>query len=86
MNVDDLQPPHCDQDILHEPGSCRFCDEKPEWQALRQLWGICFTGQEPEIVTHGNHHYQMIACPSDIRRLGGVADRWPGNKAHPHDD
>lgn len=60
-------------------GECGYCDAHPEWQALRQLWGICFTGHQP-ILTSG---YEQIACPSDIRRPGGVASRWHGNVASP---
>jgi hypothetical protein len=75
MNVDDLTAPHCDQAILHAPGECTFCDAQPEWQALRQLWGICFTGQPPA-------NDWEIACPSDIRRPGGVNTLWPGNQTN----
>lgn len=83
MNLDDLTAPHCDPAVLHAPGTCRYCDEKPEWQALRQLWGICFTGQQPTIVREHDFAYELIACPSDIRRPGGLASRWPGNLADP---
>lgn len=73
MNVEDLIPPHCDASILHAPGECRFCDVQPEWQALRELWGIAFTGHAP---VSG-----QIACPSDTRRPGGIANLWYGNVA-----
>lgn len=39
------QFPHCDSRVLHGPGECRYCDSHPEWQELRQAWGIAFTGQ-----------------------------------------
>jgi len=42
------QFPHCDQRILHAPGECNYCDKHPDWQALRQAWGIAFTGYTPE--------------------------------------
>lgn len=81
--TDDLTAPHCDPAILHAPGDCHFCDQHPEWQALRQLWGITFTGYAPIIISDGTFSYEQIACPSDIRRPGGVAGRWPGNRADP---
>ncbi len=40
--------PHCDQRILHAPeDNCEYCNECPEWQALRKAWGIAFTGHSP---------------------------------------
>ncbi len=45
MSIDTF--PHCDQRILHAPGECEYCDGHPEWQALRQSWGIAFTGHLP---------------------------------------
>lgn len=40
--------PHCDSRILHGPSDgCAYCDEYPDWQALRKLWGIAFTGHQP---------------------------------------
>lgn len=39
--------PHCDQRILHAPGECEFCDQCPEWQLLREAWGIAYTGHAP---------------------------------------
>jgi hypothetical protein len=74
MTLDDLTAPHCDPAILHAPGECSFCDQQPEWQALRQLWGICFTGHPPATE-------RETACPSDLRRPGGVNQLWPGNQA-----
>ncbi|MEU7174649.1 MULTISPECIES: hypothetical protein [Micromonospora] len=41
--------PHCDQAVLHAPGECTYCDAHPDWQELRQLWGIAFTGHTPKI-------------------------------------
>jgi hypothetical protein len=73
--------PHCDAAILHAPGECQYCDEHPDWQQLRQLWGICYTGHAPVIITEGSgFSYELIACPSDIRRPGSVARHWPGNR------
>jgi len=41
------QFPHCDQRVLHALGECEYCDRHPEWQALREAWGIAFTGHPP---------------------------------------
>ncbi len=40
--------PHCDARILHPPGVCSYCDDCPELQELRRVWGINFTGEEHE--------------------------------------
>lgn len=69
------QFPHCDQRVLHEPGTCEFCDRHPDWQALREAWGIAFTGRAPAP--------GMLPCPADAARpAGSPADhrRWGGNK------
>jgi hypothetical protein len=67
--------PHCDQRVLHAPGECAYCDAHPEWQELRQLWGIAFTNYEPE----GNE----LPCPSDKARGTGGAHVWSGNVPRP---
>ena len=68
------QFPHCDQRILHAPGECQYCDMHPEWQALREAWGICFTGYDPE----GTE----LPCPCDHAR-GNNHTKWGGNIAKP---
>ena len=74
--VTDLgQLPHCDSRVLHEPGNCEYCDRHPDWQALREAWGISFTGRPPGP--------GMLPCPADAARpAGSGADhrRWAGNK------
>lgn len=45
------QFPHCDARILHAPGECEYCDLHPEWQELRKMWGIAFTGHLPGPIT-----------------------------------
>ena len=64
--------PHCDARILHEPGSCWSCDLYPDWQVLRKLWGIAFTGQKPKIEQHGEGDYTFttreLPCPADFNR------------------
>lgn len=73
MNADTREvAPHCDQSVLHAPGECEYCDQRPEWQALRQRWGIAFTGHTP------TEH--QVPCPSDQRRGRGEAHAWGGNR------
>lgn len=67
------QFPHCDQRVLHAPGECEYCDEHPDWQALRFAWGIAFTGYEP-----GPDELQ---CPATVRRPLGKINNWVGNVA-----
>lgn len=69
--MDTLTFPHCDAAVLHAPGVCRYCDDRPEWQQLREYWGIAFTGQAPGP--------DRVPCPSDARRGQGGAHVWPGN-------
>lgn len=69
------QFPHCDQSVLHAPMECQFCDGHPDWQQLRLLWGIAFTGHTPEA--------EQVACPSDHRRGRGGAHVWHGNTPKP---
>lgn len=64
--------PHCDQRVLHPPGECEYCDAYPEWQALRQTWGVAFTGQEPRL--------DQVQCPSTVVRTIDVINMWPGNQ------
>ncbi len=66
--------PHCDQSVLHAPGECKYCDSYPEWQALRVVWGIAFTGHNP------TESDAKIPCPSDYVRGTGGAHVWYGNQ------
>jgi hypothetical protein len=66
------QFPHCDTAVLHAPGECDYCDARPEWQELRQAWGIAFTGHTPGP--------GQMACPSDWVRGQGEAHAWGGNR------
>lgn len=66
--------PHCDPRILHAPTECEFCDRHPDWQELRQYWGIAFTGYEPED--------KELPCPADYAR-GDSHKLWYGNTARP---
>jgi hypothetical protein len=66
--------PHCDSAILHAPGECRYCDLYPDWQELRQVWRVNFTGR----MDHGK-----TPCPSVWFRDQLVRDLWGGNVAKP---
>jgi hypothetical protein len=68
------QFPHCDPRILHAPGECEFCDGHKEWQVLRQMWSIAFTGYTPEEME--------LPCPADYAR-GDNHKQWIGNVAKP---
>lgn len=74
LDLNATPPPHCDASVLHAPGECRWCDARSDWQELRKLWGIAFTGKQPT--------ERQIACPSDFRRgFDGAGRQWPGNRA-----
>lgn len=65
------QMPHCDQLILHKPTTCEVCDARQDWQALRVMYGINFTGEnDPD----------KSPCPSEKLRATYLAHRWPGNR------
>jgi hypothetical protein len=68
------QFPHCDPRILHAPNECEFCDMHKEWQYLRQMWSIAFTGYTPEEME--------LPCPADHAR-GDNHKLWGGNTAKP---
>jgi hypothetical protein len=74
LNVHSIIPqfPHCDARVLHAPKTCDYCDQHPEWQALRVAWGIAFTGWTPE----GSE----LPCPADHSR-GDNHKLWGGNVA-----
>lgn len=63
--------PHCDQRVLHAPKHCQYCDQYPDWQELRRLWGINFTGENVA---------GKIRCPSEELRSLETINRWPGNQ------
>lgn len=86
MDLETNPPPHCDQSVLHAPGECRYCDEHPDWQALRQFWGIAFTGHKPVPLYEGGP--MQAPCPSDARRGYGDshAHVWGGNRPTEVDD
>jgi hypothetical protein len=66
-----MQYPHCDSQILHREGACAYCDQHPEWQQLREMWGINFTGESDS---------NKIPCPSTRRRSLDDVHAWSGNQ------
>lgn len=64
------QFPHCDSRILHAPGECEVCDNYSDWQELRKVWKINFTG----------HHDQGLqVCPAELARPIETIEKWYGN-------
>jgi hypothetical protein len=47
----------------------------PEWQQLREAWGIAFTGHIPDPES------DMLLCPADYVRGSESYDLWGGNRA-----
>lgn len=66
--------PHCDSNVLHAPGECIYCDARAEWQELRAMWGINFTGHEDA---------DKSPCPSLRFRALDIIEKWPGNRKAP---
>lgn len=61
--------------VLHAPGECEYCDRHPDWQELRHIWGVNFTGHnEPEKTT----------CPAERMRAVDVINKWSGNQPTIH--
>lgn len=70
-----FQFPHCDSLILHRPGTCEFCDRRPDWQEYRAAAGIAFSNDSDEYIkNHG-----LVPCPSTVRRPAEIRDLWFGN-------
>jgi hypothetical protein len=70
------QFPHCDSRILHAPTECNYCDRHPDWQELRQAWGINFTGHNLEANEYGT---PFLPCPSEVARPLSNINQWDGN-------
>lgn len=73
MAKDRAFAPHCDQSVLHAPGTCEACDHYPDWQAYRQVALINFSNEDDPT---------KAPCPSTAFRPAEVRDRWPGNVPH----
>lgn len=63
--------PHCDSRVLHKPGVCSVCDERPDWQALRMHWNINFTGESDPAKSQ---------CPAEAFRSANMIHLWHGNR------
>lgn len=82
------QTPHCDGKVLHAPGECEYCDGHAEWQELRQMWGIAFTGHSEDTVkafdyssgTPTEYDKKLIPCPSEWDRPLDTINKWPRNR------
>ncbi len=79
--------PHCDPRILHAPGECEYCDEYPEWQKLRTMWNIAFTGHSEDDTGQyrdvDGKPTPKIPCPSEWARPLELIYRWGGNIPKP---
>lgn len=64
------QFPHCDSNVLHAPGECKYCDMHPQEQIQRAFSGINFTG-----------HYDddKELCPAERVRPIDTIEKWHGN-------
>lgn len=65
------QFPHCDPKVIHKPGDCTYCDQRSEWQELREAWGINFTGGTDPV---------KLTCPSELVRDVRSVHSWHGNR------
>jgi hypothetical protein len=63
--------PHCDSNVLHGPGTCRFCDTyAADLQDQRITQGINFTNEnDPD----------KLPCPATMRRPASRIHTWGGN-------
>jgi hypothetical protein len=79
------QYPHCDAKVLHAPeDNCKYCNAHPDWQELRKMWGIAFTGHSNDIVRYtdwdGKEKVRtLIPCPSEWDRSVETINKWGGN-------
>ena len=70
MSEERAHAPHCDPSILHAPGKCDACDQYPDWQQMRDVQQINFTG---------SHDTGKAPCPSVYFRRASDRDQWSGN-------
>lgn len=62
--------PHCDQSVLHQPGECEYCDHYSDWQEMRLIQRINYTG---------HFDRDKAPCPSHFFRDPEVVETWHGN-------
>lgn len=48
-----IQYPHCNTEVLHAPGQCKYCDKYPDWQQVRIKKGEPFANDD-DTMWHGN--------------------------------
>ena len=64
--------PHCDQNCIHRPLSCEYCDQYAgNIQQNRELLKVNFTGENDP---------RKHPCPSDLKRGLAGAHVWGGNR------
>jgi hypothetical protein len=68
--------PHCDDQVLHAPGECEYCDGYAELQAARERIGVNFTG-------HGDASKRP--CFAERRRPVETIHRWGGSAPQPNE-
>jgi hypothetical protein len=71
--------------VLHAPGECEYCDAHPEWQELREAWGIAYTGHSYEIMHEKDWEGKdreriLVPCPAELERPLEVINEWSRNK------
>lgn len=66
--------PHCDEWVLHSPGTCVYCDKHAKWQRARIELGILFTNDVWPEGTLG-----LRPCPATLFRPAEKIHRWGGN-------
>jgi len=66
--------PHCDELVLHRPGTCDVCDLYPRSQGARLWMGVAFTNDPIP------HPLGFMGCPALERRGIGVINSWYGNR------
>lgn len=64
--------PHCDDLVLHAPGTCEYCDHYPERQQARIASAVNFTGESVA---------GRSQCPAEARRSFANINAWGGNRA-----
>jgi hypothetical protein len=79
------QFPHCDPRVLHAPeDNCEFCNMHPEWQELREMWGIAFTGHSYDENGKSRSDERggtILPCPAEFNRGMNSVNGWHGNRA-----
>ena len=67
-----IPAPHCDPQVLHAPGVCRYCDAYPRWQTKRTVAKMLFTEELPR------EGWQT--CPAEKARGVDSINAGPGNR------